>query len=51
MARFIGKLSALAVTRIKRKGRIADGGGLYLQVTDSAPNPGYFDSCSMAGHA
>jgi hypothetical protein len=35
MARFIDRLSALAVTRIKGKGRFADGGGLYLQVTDN----------------
>ena len=33
MARAIAKLSALAVTRAKAKGMLADGGGLYVQIT------------------
>ncbi|MDB5405628.1 MAG: putative phage integrase [Rhodospirillales bacterium] len=33
MARQVGRMSALAVTRATRKGMYADGGGLYLQVT------------------
>jgi len=33
MARRIGRLNALAVSRAKRPGMYADGGGLYLQVT------------------
>src|SRR5215470_9894300 len=33
MARRIGRLNALAVSRAKRAGMYADGGGLYLQVT------------------
>ncbi len=32
MARTIGKLTALTVTRAKRRGYLADGGGLYLQI-------------------
>jgi integrase len=32
MARVIGRLSALNVSRAKEKGMLADGGGLYLQV-------------------
>ena len=35
MARFVGKLSALAVNKAKKKGFYADGGCLYLQVKDS----------------
>ena len=35
MARIIGRLSALAVSREKRPGMHADGGGLWLQVTKS----------------
>ena len=35
MARQIGKLSALAVTRAKRRGYLADGGGLYLQISSN----------------
>ena len=33
MARQIGRLTALAVSRAKTAGMYADGGGLYLQVT------------------
>ncbi len=33
MAREVGRLSALAVMRGKRRGYLADGGGLYLQVS------------------
>jgi hypothetical protein len=33
MARTIGKLTALSVTKAKRAGLYADGGGLYLRVT------------------
>jgi integrase len=32
MSRLLGKLSALTVGRVKKKGLYADGGGLYLQV-------------------
>jgi integrase len=35
MARQVDRLSALAVSRAKRKGFFPDGGGLYLQVTAS----------------
>lgn len=35
MARKIGRLSAAAVSKVKAKGMYADGGGLYLQVTES----------------
>src|SRR5262245_14678488 len=35
MARTIGRLTALKVDRAKRPGMHADGGGLYLRVTDS----------------
>ena len=35
MARTIGRLSALTVAKSKAKGRYADGGGLYLQVSSS----------------
>jgi integrase len=35
MARRIGRLTALAVSRAKQPGMHADGGGLYLQVTGS----------------
>ncbi len=35
MARQIGRLSALAVSRAKKPGMYADGGGLYLQVSAS----------------
>ncbi|MBN2751112.1 MAG: DUF4102 domain-containing protein, partial [Rhodospirillaceae bacterium] len=35
MARASNKLSALLVSKIKEKGRFADGGGLYLQVSQS----------------
>lgn len=35
MARQIGKLSALAVQRAKQRGYLADGGGLYLQLSGS----------------
>ena len=35
MARTIGKLTALAVDKAKRRGYYGDGGGLYLQVTTS----------------
>src|SRR2546423_11410517 len=35
MARTIGRLTALSVARAKTKGRHADGGGLYLQVSAS----------------
>ena len=38
MARRIGRLKALAVSRAKQPGMYADGGGLYLQVT-SASSP------------
>jgi len=34
MTRTIGKLSALAVSRIKKKGLYSDGGGLYLRVKE-----------------
>jgi len=34
MARTTGRLTALAVARAKRPGMYADGGGLYLQVTE-----------------
>jgi hypothetical protein len=33
MARQMGRLTALAVSRAKSEGMYADGGGLYLQVT------------------
>jgi integrase len=33
MARKIGKLTALTVSRAKRRGYLSDGGGLYLQVS------------------
>jgi len=33
MARQIGRLTALAVSRAKAAGMYSDGGGLYLQVT------------------
>lgn len=33
MAREVGRLSALSVGRAKRRGYLADGGGLYLQVS------------------
>jgi integrase len=33
MARELGKLNALAVTRAKKRGYKADGGGLYLQIS------------------
>ncbi len=33
MARIVHKLTALAVTRAKRRGYLSDGGGLYLQVS------------------
>jgi integrase len=33
MARVIGKLTALAVTRAKRRGYLSDGGGLFLAIT------------------
>jgi hypothetical protein len=35
MARQIGRLTAMAVTKAKSKGMYHDGGGLYLQVTES----------------
>src|SRR5438477_13014306 len=35
MARTMGKLTALAVERAKRRGYHGDGGGLYLQVSSS----------------
>jgi integrase len=35
MARTIGKLTAIAVSRATRRGYYGDGGGLYLQVSDS----------------
>lgn len=35
MARTIGKLTALAVTRASKRGYVADGGGLYLQISPS----------------
>ncbi len=35
MARQIGRLSALAVSRARKRGMYADGGGLYLQVSAS----------------
>ena len=35
MARTVGKLNAMAVARAKRRGYYGDGGGLYLQVSDS----------------
>jgi integrase len=35
MARTIGRLTALKVDRAKRPGMYADGGGLYLRVTDN----------------
>jgi integrase len=35
MAREVDKLNALSVTRAKRRGYLADGGGLYLQVSGS----------------
>src|ERR1700722_18691741 len=35
MARVIGKLTALAVSRAAKRGYLADGGGLYLQVSPS----------------
>src|SRR5262245_26938845 len=35
MARTIGRLTALKVDRARRPGMYADGGGLYLRVTDS----------------
>lgn len=35
MARQIGKLNALGVSRANRRGYLADGGGLYLQVSGS----------------
>src|SRR6516225_1037022 len=35
MARKIEKLTALSVTRAKKRGYLADGGGLYLQVSTS----------------
>jgi integrase len=35
MARTIGRLTALKVDRAKQPGMYADGGGLYLQVTDN----------------
>jgi hypothetical protein len=34
MARTTGRLTALKVARAKRPGMYADGGGLYLQVTE-----------------
>jgi integrase len=33
MARTIGKLTALAITQVKRRGYYGDGGGLFLQVS------------------
>lgn len=36
--RTIGRLSALAVSRTKKPGMYADGGGLWLQVTEGAPD-------------
>jgi integrase len=36
MARAIGKLTALAVDRAKRRGYYGDGGGLFLQVSSTA---------------
>lgn len=36
MARQMGRLTALAVSKSSHKGMYADGGGLYLQVTESA---------------
>jgi Arm DNA-binding domain len=33
MARTVGKLTALAVSRLKKSGMYPDGGGLYLQIT------------------
>jgi hypothetical protein len=33
MARTVGKLTALKVTRLAEQGMYPDGGGLYLQVT------------------
>ena len=50
MAHGINRLSARAVETAKSSGLIADGGGLYLQVSKSGLNPGYTDSCSMGGH-
>jgi RNA 3'-terminal phosphate cyclase len=35
MARMIGKLTALAVSQVKRRGYYGDGGGLFLQVSAS----------------
>jgi|GEM_PF-6704772 len=35
MARQIGKLSAMAVKNLNKPSLHADGGGLYLQVTDT----------------
>ena len=35
MARAIGRLTALKVDRARRPGMYADGGGLYLRVTDN----------------
>jgi len=35
MARKIGKLTSLTVSRTKKRGYLSDGGGLYLQVSPS----------------
>jgi hypothetical protein len=35
MARELGKLNALAVSRAKGRGYLADGGGLYLQLSSN----------------
>ena len=35
MARRVGRLNALAVSRVRQPGMYADGGGLYLQVTSA----------------
>ena len=40
MARNIGKLSAISVSRLRDKGLHSDGGGLYLRVTDGATDKG-----------
>ena len=41
MAKQLGKLTAMAVNKMKDKGFYADGGNLYLQVTGTAQSHGY----------
>ena len=44
------RLSALAVTKITKPGRYADGGNLFLVVSQSGANVGRSFGCGKAGN-